>query len=146
MAQTYLASCHCGNLSARYECSAPPAALPLRACACGFCRKHNARTTSDPKGRAEIVVRDPAALTRYRFGQRTADFLVCGNCGVYLGALFTDEDGKAYVTLNANTFANAQALPDTAEAVHYDKESVAEKNARRRVRWTPASLRIAGAD
>ncbi len=146
MAHTYLASCHCGNLSARYECSASTGALTLRACGCGFCRKHNARTTSDPNGQADIVVRDPAALTRYRFGQHTADFLVCGNCGVYLGALFTDADGAAYATLNANTFANAQALPDMAETVHYDKESASEKNARRRVRWTPAGLRIAGTD
>lgn len=146
MVHSYLAACHCGNLSARYDCGAAPAALPLRACACGFCRKHNARTTSDPEGRTEIVVRDPAALTRYRFGQRTADFLVCGNCGVYLGTLFTDEDGAAYATLNANTFANAQALSETAETLHCDQESVAEKNARRRVHWTPASLRIAGAD
>lgn len=146
MAQTYLAACHCGNLSARYECTSAPGEIALRACACSFCRKHNARTTSDPDGRAEIVVRDPAALTLYRFGQRTADFLVCGNCGVYLGALFADEDDKTYVTLNANTFAKVQALPEGAEPVHYDKESPAEKNARRRVRWTPADLRIAGAD
>jgi hypothetical protein len=145
MAHTYLCSCHCGNLSARYECSTATGALTPRACGCGFCHKHNARTTSDPKGRATISARDPAGLTRYRFGQRTADFLVCGNCGVYLGALFTDEDGAAYATLNANTFANAQALPETSEAVHYDKESAGEKNARRRVHWTPASLRIAGA-
>ena len=146
MAHTHLAACHCGNLSARYDCTAAPAVMTLRACGCTLCRKHNARTTSDPEGRAEIVVRDPAALTRYRFGQRTADFLVCGNCGVYLGALFTDKDGAAYTTLNANAFANVQALPDAAESVHYDKESPGEKNARRRARWTPANLRIAGAD
>jgi len=146
MAHNYLAACHCGNLSARYQCASAPADLKLRACACSFCRKHGARTTSDPEGRAEIVVRDPSALLRYRFGQRTADFLVCGNCGVYLGVHFVDEDGKAYATLNANTFANVQALPEGAEEVHYEQESAAEKMARRRVRWTPTTMRFAGDD
>src|SRR2546422_3634073 len=44
---------------------------------CSFCRKHGARTTSDPSGRVVITVRHPGQLLRYRFGLETADFLVC---------------------------------------------------------------------
>jgi hypothetical protein len=42
---------------------------------------------SDRTGAVRILVHDPALLIRYGFGLRTADFLLCGRCGTYLGAV-----------------------------------------------------------
>jgi len=47
-------------------------------------RKHGARTITDPKGCMKITVRAAENLIRYRFGLKTADYLVCGRCGVYV--------------------------------------------------------------
>ncbi len=51
--------CHCGNLELALETSVRPEELSLRADTCSFCRKHGARTTSDPGGRVMITVHHP---------------------------------------------------------------------------------------
>ena len=56
-----------------------------------FCRAHGARTTSDPNGAMRIRIRDSEKLQRYRFGLKTADFLICRACGVFVGALMDEE-------------------------------------------------------
>ena len=87
--------CHCGNLVVEFDTAIPIAQLQLRADQCSFCRKHGARTTSDPNGRARISVRDPEQVIRYQFGLETADFLVCARCGIYVAAVLTSGDGCA---------------------------------------------------
>jgi len=62
--------CHCGNLELALETSLRPEELSLRADTCCFCRKHGARTTSDPSGRVVITVHHRDELLRYRFGRR----------------------------------------------------------------------------
>jgi hypothetical protein len=103
---------------------------------CGFCRAHGARNTSDPGGRIRIAVRDAALLERYRFGLKTADFLVCRRCGVYIGALLEDE-GRGWFTVNANTFKERPALDFPAVPHDFDTEDVAARIARRKRNWTP---------
>ena len=71
----YLARCHCGALTARYRTAIAPAAWPVRACQCSFCRSHGALSTSDPAGALEFRSTDPTRVQRYRFGGRTADFM-----------------------------------------------------------------------
>src|SRR5215469_16885722 len=92
--------CHCGNLAYVFEASTGLDVLGLRLDMCGFCRAHGARNTSDPNGWIRIAVRDKDLLERYRFARRTADFLVCKRCGVYVGALLEDK----WFTVNVNTF------------------------------------------
>ena len=84
---TFEGGCHCGNLSVRLELTRAPAEYYLRSCACSFCRAHGTRTVSDPDGLFEIRARDWALVELYRFGTRTADYLVCHQCGVYVGAV-----------------------------------------------------------
>jgi hypothetical protein len=132
--------CHCGNLTFGFETTIPIAQLQLRADQCSFCRKHGARTTSDPDGRARISAREPREVVRYRFGQGTADFLVCGRCGIYLGALLTTGDGSAYATLNVNCFERTDELIQPTAPVSYEGESAPERIARRRARWTPTRI------
>jgi hypothetical protein len=74
-------------------------------------------------------------LQRYRFGLGTADFLLCRNCGVYIGALLTGAEG-AFATLNTRAMNNLSGLP-TPQAAVYDQETAAERRGRRIRIWTP---------
>jgi hypothetical protein len=131
--------CHCGNLGLTFETRRDAGELTVRACACSFCRRHGVRTVSDPAGELEFVVHDPAQLNRYRFGLGTAQFLVCRTCGVYVGAVIA-EAGSAFAIVNINALETPEVFADTAVPVSYERESAAERRARRRARWTPATL------
>ena len=122
--------CHCGTV--RFTFESDKALLP-RACQCGFCRKHNARTVADPDGRATFAF--GVAPIRYRFGLGVTDFLICGRCGCYVGA-DAEIGGRRYATLNLNAFDEPR-LDLEAEPVSYDGESPAMRAARRLERWTP---------
>ncbi len=128
--------CHCGNLGVTFETRLRPEQLPVRACTCSFCRTHGARYTSDPAGRVHITVRDPGRVNRYRFALKTADFLICRECGVYLGAVLT-AGGSSYATININTLDAAQVLTQASASVTYDGETATERRARRMANWTP---------
>jgi hypothetical protein len=141
--QTFLGRCHCGNVEVALETARAAGDLPLRACGCSFCRKHGVRTTADPKGRARIVVQDPSRLIRYRFEQATADFLVCGGCGVYMAAVLSDP-GAAFAVLNVNAFDERDRFVGDGQPVHYDGESADGRRARRRQQWTPVEVVDAG--
>ena len=108
--------------------------LAPRACQCRFCRKHGARTVSDPDGSAALTLN--GAAIRYRFASKAADYILCGKCGVYLGAV-AEIGGRPYATLNLNAFEDPR-LDLEAAPVSYDGESAAAKGDRRRARWTPA--------
>jgi hypothetical protein len=129
--------CHCGNLRYTLGTSLALAQLPLRACQCSFCRHHGARSTSDPAGRVRFEVRDPAQLTRYRFALRTADFLICARCGIYVGATLREDAGQ-WAIVNANTLDEAAQLTQQPQPMDYDGEDAASRQARRRARWSPA--------
>lgn len=129
----YSGSCHCGAIRLSFESDRP---LAPRACQCTFCRKHGARTVSDPQGSAEIGV--GAGSLRYRFASHMADYLVCTRCGVYVAAV-AEIDGRRLATLNLNVFDDPH-LELAAMPVSYDGESAGEKAERRRLRWTPLRL------
>lgn len=125
----------------RLAASRPPEALPVRACGCRFCRRHAALSTSDPDGHVSFAVAEPARLGRYRFGLKTADFLICQDCGVYVGALMPDGD-QAYAILNVNACDEPQRFLQKSAAMDYGAEDEAGRQARRRATWTPAELQI----
>jgi len=132
--------CHCGNLSFVFEIAKPLEELGLRACQCSFCRAHNARTTSDPNGAFRLSVMDEGKLSR--FGLKTADFLICKQCGVFVGALMT-ADGKSWITVNANAFTPPPPADFPIAPNDYGAEDEAGRIARRKAKWTPvAEFRI----
>jgi hypothetical protein len=139
-ADVFEGSCHCGAIGFTFRTSQPPAQWNVRACQCSFCRGHGACTTSDPNGSVTFQVADPSKLMRYRFGTRSSDFLICGNCGVYVAALLTSSKGQ-FATLNINTI---RALRDVPQAVpaSYEGESAEQRNSRREQRWTPVSTAL----
>jgi hypothetical protein len=132
--------CHCGSLEVVYRSALPPAATEVRACQCGFCRRHGARAVSDPAGSAEFRARRPEALRLYRFGLGTADYVLCGECGCYMGAVMTERD-RSWAVLCIANLEDAAAFIQPARPVDYDAEDEAARRDRRRDRWTPAVLR-----
>jgi hypothetical protein len=126
----YEGGCHCGAIRLTFETDRP---LAPRACQCRFCRKHGARSVSDPGGAARLLFRLPPI--RYRFASKAADYLICSACGVYVGATTGDGDA-ALITLNLNTFDDPHPELEAAP-VAYDDETPEGKAERRRQRWTP---------
>src|SRR5436305_1665234 len=114
--------CHCGNVELALETNVRPEELSLRADTCSFCRKHGARTTSDPSGRVVITVHRPEQLLRYLFGLRTADFLVCGHCGIYVAAVIV-EGSSSYATVNVNTLDAVDRFTRPLMPVTYEGET-----------------------
>jgi hypothetical protein len=129
-------SCHCGQLKLRFESTKEPEQLAVRVCQCTFCLRHGARCTSDPAGKITVDIGEPGVTSRYRFGLKSADFLICGRCGVFIGA-FMD----ALAVLNLNALDERARFVQPAQPMDYDGESLEERLARRRERWTPAEVR-----
>ena len=90
---------------------------------------------SDPAGQADLWA-DWSLVQKYRFGSRTADYLLCCRCGVYVGAVCETSTGW-------RTVINTRCLDDRAmfvqDAVHpdYDGETVDGRMARRAQNWMP---------
>jgi hypothetical protein len=131
--------CHCGNLKLEFESVLPPAALPLRACQCTFCRRQGALSTSDPDGELRLTVAEPAQLLRYRFGLGVTDFLICRRCGVYVMAS-SEIDGGRYAVVNANALECREALTGRILPMEYGAEDQAARLKRRKLLWTRVTL------
>lgn len=142
--RTHTGGCHCGNIAVVFETRRKRKALRPRACQCGFCRAHGARTVADPEGTLRIAVADAALCSFYRFGLQTAEYLVCRDCGVYVAAVMQDADA-AWATLNVNALSDAAKFPKKTLPVDYDAEDATGRMARRRTAWTPViDLRVGG--
>jgi hypothetical protein len=81
------------------------------------------------------------ALLRYRFGIRTADFLVCAKCGVYIGAVM-DSPAGVFATVNLNSMTTVVSGLRESTPVFYDSEEKEDKVGRRQSRWTPVTTVI----
>jgi hypothetical protein len=95
--------CHCGNIAFRLLWIPDPVEIPARACTCSFCVKHGGVWTSFPSGALEIVVANPALVSKYEFGTRTAQFHVCTRCGVVPVVTSRINDSN-YAVVNVNAF------------------------------------------
>lgn len=125
--ETLRGSCHCGALAVRYRYTGE---LTGRACQCTFCRRHGGITASDPAGQIRFLVRG-SSLHRYRFGRKTTDFMLCRECGCYLGAMV---EGYACVNLRC-CLVEIEPTP-----MVYDGESAESRLERRKQRWSPADV------
>jgi len=134
----YLGRCHCGALTAHYQTTLEPSVWGMRACQCSFCRSHGALTTSDPAGLLAFHCTDPTLIRRYRFGGRTADFLICRECGVYVGVQMATEKGT-FGVLNVLSLRPLITSLPAAEPMNYGAETAEIRRLRRATRWTPLS-------
>jgi hypothetical protein len=132
--------CHCGNIRIRLVLTKPANDSPLRACACSFCRAHQTRTVADPAGLFLVEADDWSLVEPYRFGSKTADYLVCKRCGVYVAAICETTAGLRAV-VNVNCLTDRADFTQTPSAPDYAGETTDTRLARRAANWMPAVVR-----
>lgn len=132
----YIGSCHCGAIGYIYRCDEPPSDWAIRACQCHFCRAHDALSVSDPAGTIAFEAAEAKHLQRYRFGLKTADFLLCRRCGVYIGAIIETAKGQ-FGIINTHTLADPHPETATPQPMHYGGEQTDDRVLRREERWSP---------
>jgi hypothetical protein len=79
-------------------------------------------------------------LSAIVFGTETADFLMCGRCGVYVGAQM-EQAGRYYAIGNSRTLESEGEL-GTVQPMDYSREGLDERRMRRVSRWTPVRLPV----
>jgi len=134
--------CHCGNIAFALTWEPAPAEIPARACGCSFCTKHGGVWTSNPGGRLEVTVKDPALVSKYAFGTRTADFHVCTRCGI-VPVVSCRIDGRLYGVVNVNAFEGIDAALLRRAASNFEGEETESRLARRKRNWI-ADVRFVG--
>jgi len=117
-----------------------PVDTPLRACACSFCRAHQTRTLADPGGLVEVWADDWSLVEPYRFGSRTADYLICRRCGVYVAAVCETAAGIRAV-VNVNALAERASFTQVPSAPDYEGETREARLTRRAANWMPAVVK-----
>jgi len=135
--------CHCGNIVLDLEWDASSPEIPARACGCSFCVKHGGVWTSNPNARLAITVREPALVSRYAFGTRTATFHICSRCGA-VPIVTSEIDDRVYAVVNVNVLEDIDASRLRRSASDFDGEDVESRLARRKRNWIP-DVRIDGA-
>jgi hypothetical protein len=137
-------SCHCGNITFRLDWTPEPLEIPARACTCSFCLKRGGVWTSNPTGALEIRVRDLELLSRYTFGTRTAEFLVCAHCGAVpvVTSLINDH---LYAVVSVNAFDNVDASMLRRTPASFEGESEAARLERRARNWISSVTLVSGA-
>lgn len=138
--QEYHGGCHCGAIGVIYRTDIDPMRWPLRHDGCSFCRRHGVVGTSDPAGNLSIEIGDPSKVRYYRFAHRTADFLICGECGVFVAAITDAAQGRRAV-INARVLNGVSLEWGSIVDVHFDDESPAQRADRRALHWTPVVKR-----
>jgi hypothetical protein len=130
-------SCHCGNIAFELLWEPEPAEIPARACTCSFCTKHGGLWTSCPTGALNVVVADPASVSRYAFGTRTAQFHTCARCGV-VPVVTSEIDGKVYAVVSVNAFQGVDRSLLKHASATFDAEDEQSRLARRKRIWIPS--------
>jgi hypothetical protein len=132
---TYSGSCHCRNIELRLSSDKTPRELGSRTDTCSFCSKHHVVSTSDPEGEVRVILHAESLVERYRFGTRTADFVLCKACGVYVAA-YMPEPPLAVVNVNVLD-DRAAFLANPILVGDLEGESLEQRLARRKAKWTP---------
>lgn len=130
----YRGACHCGAVRAAYETQAP---VRLRHDGCSFCASRGVKSASDAEGR--LTFESSAKLTRYRFGHKTADYLICPACGTYVATHMQGPRGPVGV-INVVGLQIAELKDEPATLASLDGETPDDRIARRLSRWTPMTL------
>ena len=139
-----LGRCHCGNISFTLAWMPDPAEIPARACTCSFCVKHGGVWTSNPAGALQVVVKDPALVSRYAFGTRTAEFHICARCGI-VPVVTSRIDERLYAVVSVNAFEGADPSLLRRAPASFDGEGTDSRLERRKRSWISAVEYIEGA-
>lgn len=134
MGCTLSGQCHCGNISVELESTQDIASLVPRECSCSLCQKHRASWISDPKGTLRIKYEKQNLVSSYRFGHRTADFILCAKCGVLMAA-HSEIEGSSYAVFNIHSMPE-KPLTSPPISTNFDEEDSTTRLARRTKNWT----------
>lgn len=134
--------CHCGNITFQLDWTPDPQEIPARACGCSFCRKHGGVWTSSPQAALAVTVADAAKVAPYSFGTRTAQFHVCGVCGI-VPVVTSRVDGHLYAVVSVNAFEGVDPKLLKHAAADFEGEDEATRLARRARNWI-ADVRFTG--
>lgn len=126
--------CHCGNIAFDLGWEPDPTEIPARACTCSFCVRHGGVWTSNPHAALKISVKEPALVSRYVFGTRTAGFHVCARCGA-VPVVTSLIDGRLYAVVNVNAFEGVDPALLRHASASMDGEGEAARLARRVRNW-----------
>lgn len=126
--------CHCGNIAFALTWEPDPVEIPARACTCSFCVKHGGVWTSHPGAALEVVVQDPALVSRYVFGTRTAEFHVCARCGA-VPVVTSRIDGGVFAVANVNMFEGVDPALLRRASSHLGDEERDARLERRKRNW-----------
>jgi hypothetical protein len=132
--------CHCGNVTFGLEWAGDAAEIPARACGCSFCVKHGGVWTSNPNSKLVVAIRDPALLSKYRFGSETAVFLVCARCGA-VPVVVSEIANHVYAVVNVNMFENIDPSRLQRASANFEGEVTESRLARRKRNWI-ADVRV----
>ncbi|MEM7430881.1 MAG: hypothetical protein AAF351_02960 [Pseudomonadota bacterium] len=135
---THTGHCHCRAIGFGYTTEIAPSKWSVRACQCRFCRQHDALSASDPNATLGFSATRDDCLQRYRFGLKTADFLLCRQCGVYIGAVI-ETAGRRFGIINTHALDEQPADIAAPGSIHYDGEQIADRVDRRERVWTPVT-------
>lgn len=127
-------NCHCGNISFSLAWEPDPAEIPARACTCSFCTKHGGVWTSNPAGALKVAVKDPALVSRYAFGTRTAEFHICARCGI-VPVVTSLIDDRLYAVVSVNAFDGVDPSLVRRAPASFDGEGTDSRLARRKRNW-----------
>jgi hypothetical protein len=133
--------CHCGNIAFQLDWRGQAAEIPARACGCSFCTKHGGVWTSNPDSALIITVADPALVSKYSFGTRSATFHVCARCGT-VPMVTSEIDGRLYAVVNVNALEDIDPERLRRAPVSFEGEGIASRLARRKRNWI-ADVRFA---
>jgi hypothetical protein len=126
-------SCHCGDVDFTLVTNKDVDAFVPRRCSCSMCRRHGASYISDPNARLELRYRDGSQLSLYRFGQRTARWVICSRCGV-LTAVLCEIEGRLRAVVRVQAMVE-HSFPRPEVATNFDSESVKVRLQRRAKTW-----------
>ncbi len=126
--------CHCGNIAYRLLWPEKKPGIQVRACGCTFCRKHGGAYTSHPEARLEIRFADASRVEHYRFGTKTAEFLVCRTCGV-VPIVTSMIEGALHAVVSVRSFDDVDPSEFEIAETDFDGETTEDRLARRQRNW-----------
>ncbi|MBT5185451.1 MAG: hypothetical protein HOH19_15075 [Kordiimonadaceae bacterium] len=125
--------CHCGNIHFTFSSMNNENDFTPRTCSCSFCRHHGGSYVSDPEGHIDLNFKDKTQVNFYQFGQKTADFIICKNCGVITMAISNIKD-KNYAVINIRAMLD-YTFTGTATQTNFDGETPQQRLERRAQNW-----------
>jgi hypothetical protein len=136
---SYEGSCSCGRIQVVFFTDFTPEHFALRSCQCEFCLKHSAVSVSDLNGVIFLSLPKDGHVP-FRSGMRITDFHLCHNCKKYVAATWVDASEMRAV-VNVNALKNLPTLPQPIN-VNFDGESKKERELRRKLTWTPCTIKL----